>query len=204
MFDESRLKTAGHHFNNPFRICVSSKKVSGPHTGGTGTGALAHWKNIQTFPWPVLKLVGFNCVNFWHLTFHPTATAHCTTLDSMMNERIQIGDAIEPRNFFFCFFLFFSGGKIVSSKPFAPLNFRINSRNLSGEYLTWCKKWFDVWNVWCLTCTVFLCFSLCRYWHNNACGGAFSSQGLSVMDRKASFLLPAYHRPHHSKHSSTE
>lgn len=31
-----------------------------------------------------------------------------------------------------CFLL--SGGKIVSSKPFAPLNFRINSRNLSGKY----------------------------------------------------------------------
>lgn len=25
------------------------------------------------------------------------------------------------------------GGRIVSSKPFAPLNFRINSRNLSGK-----------------------------------------------------------------------
>jgi len=31
-----------------------------------------------------------------------------------------------------CFFLSFPGGRIVSSKPFAPLNFRINSRNLSG------------------------------------------------------------------------
>ena len=30
-----------------------------------------------------------------------------------------------------CFFLSFPGGRIVSSKPFAPLNFRINSRNLS-------------------------------------------------------------------------
>jgi len=30
------------------------------------------------------------------------------------------------------FFFFFPGGRIVSSKPFAPLNFRINSRNLSG------------------------------------------------------------------------
>lgn len=29
-------------------------------------------------------------------------------------------------------FLLFPGGRIVSSKPFAPLNFRINSRNLSG------------------------------------------------------------------------
>uniref|UniRef100_A0A8C3P076 Histone-lysine N-methyltransferase, H3 lysine-79 specific n=1 Tax=Cyanoderma ruficeps TaxID=181631 RepID=A0A8C3P076_9PASS len=29
------------------------------------------------------------------------------------------------------FFLLFPGGRIVSSKPFAPLNFRINSRNLS-------------------------------------------------------------------------
>lgn len=29
---------------------------------------------------------------------------------------------------------FLAGGKIVSSKPFAPLNFRINSRNLSGKY----------------------------------------------------------------------
>lgn len=28
------------------------------------------------------------------------------------------------------------GGKIVSSKLFAPLNFRINSRNLSGKYKT--------------------------------------------------------------------
>ena len=26
-----------------------------------------------------------------------------------------------------------AGGRIVSSKPFAPLNFRINSRNLSGK-----------------------------------------------------------------------
>ena len=29
--------------------------------------------------------------------------------------------------------LCFLGGRIVSSKPFAPLNFRINSRNLSGK-----------------------------------------------------------------------
>ena len=29
--------------------------------------------------------------------------------------------------------LCFPGGRIVSSKPFAPLNFRINSRNLSGK-----------------------------------------------------------------------
>lgn len=27
-----------------------------------------------------------------------------------------------------------AGGRIVSSKPFAPLNFRINSRNLSGKH----------------------------------------------------------------------
>lgn len=33
---------------------------------------------------------------------------------------------------FFFSSLLFPGGRIVSSKPFAPLNFRINSRNLSG------------------------------------------------------------------------
>ena len=32
------------------------------------------------------------------------------------------------------------GGRIVSSKPFAPLNFRINSRNLSGK----------LWAPWCI------------------------------------------------------
>lgn len=33
-----------------------------------------------------------------------------------------------------------AGGRIVSSKPFAPLNFRINSRNLSGK----------LWAQWCI------------------------------------------------------
>lgn len=33
---------------------------------------------------------------------------------------------------------FVAGGRIVSSKPFAPLNFRINSRNLSGKLWTRC------------------------------------------------------------------
>lgn len=35
---------------------------------------------------------------------------------------------------FVCAVYLLLGGKIVSSKPFAPLNFRINSRNLSGKY----------------------------------------------------------------------
>lgn len=103
----------------------------------------------------------------------------------------------------------FPGGKIVSSKPFAPLNFRINSRNLSGKYRSSCKSRFQClmlpWiGVWYATCHMkFHVFSLfCRYWHNNACGGAFSTQGLRVLDWKASVLLPAYHRPHHSKHWS--
>lgn len=104
----------------------------------------------------------------------------------------------------YCFFLF-PGGKIVSSKPFAPLNFRINSRNLSGKYHNWWKSRFKCL-IFSLTCIwhAVPCFSSpLRYWHNNACGGAFSTQGLCVMDWKTSFLLPAYHRPHHSKYWSS-
>lgn len=99
----------------------------------------------------------------------------------------------------YCVYLLL-GGKIVSSKPFAPLNFRINSRNLSGKYNIW-RKVFDTKAFKHSTDPPFLSFCpvFLRHWHNNARGGAFSTQRLRVVDWKASFLLPAYHRPHHSK-----
>lgn len=83
----------------------------------------------------------------------------------------------------------------MSSKPFAPLNFRINSRNLSG------KPHLDFADM-CEPSYVFLTISYlsCRHWHNNACGRAFSTEGLRFLDWKASFLLSAYHRPHYSKY----
>lgn len=47
-----------------------------------------------------------------------------------------------------------SGGKIVSSKPFAPLNFRINSRNLSGMfYIQSHSHWFHLGSF----CMIFKC-----------------------------------------------
>lgn len=103
-----------------------------------------------------------------------------------------------------CCCFYFPGGKIVSSKPFAPLNFRINSRNLSGKYHDQWKADFNV-SCSCIWHAVpcFLFYLSCRYWHNNACGGAFSTQGLRVLDWKASFLLLAYHRPYHSKYWSS-
>ena len=39
-----------------------------------------------------------------------------------------------------------AGGRIVSSKPFAPLNFRINSRNLSGKL--W-ARWYTGYPASC-------------------------------------------------------
>lgn len=93
-----------------------------------------------------------------------------------------------------------SGGKIVSSKPFASLNFRINSRNLSGK--SYIQSHFAPSLQLRSFHIPFVCvcvFFLCRYRHNHARCWTVSAARLSVLDREASFLLSAYNRPYHSE-----
>lgn len=104
-----------------------------------------------------------------------------------------------------------SGGRIVSSKPFAPLNFRINSRNLSGES---CRCARPGQRGHCGAArgqgpeqpglkgphlpspsTP----AARRHRHYHARGGVVPPEGLRVVDREASVVLPAHHRPHHSE-----
>lgn len=163
-------------------------------------------KNDYWLIWLMIDNLNLNNFNI-RLTLSLVCMMNVTAYVCLFIESVQCGSVClsseqyytnenNPTHCVYCVYCLL-GGKIVSSKPFAPLNFRINSRNLSGKYTVF-TVFGEVVSSLVWPAVPFCSVSL-RHWHNNACGGAFTTPRLRVVDWKASFLLPAYHRPHHSK-----